>query len=234
MEGNQEPTKIIRAGGPAGGPAVGPSGAPVAGHFAATVRPSPFEDPRVRVGTLVVGFLVLAALVGVLAAIATARSAMRERDQVAGELEELRREAADVAATRLRAEAAEHRADELDARVARLLAPAAGVPWVELKPITETTGAEDEGPPALAPGSNPYVVIRLDVGRASSAAGVTIRLRDRDGGELWAAENVRSDESGLITLLVPSNQLTPGLIGVEVEGGRAPSRFRLLVRPGLG
>lgn len=213
-------------GEPESGRAANASNPSTVGHFARAARPSPLEDARVRAGAIVVVALLAAATIAALAALAAARAARAERDALAAELETLKAASAEVTATRMRAEAAEARVEVLDARVRRLVAPAAGLPTVLLTPV-----AEGDGDPAelrLAGPSEPYVLLRLQTGRSTTVSGVRVRLRDRDGGEIWASEAVASDAEGVVPVLVPSMLLAPGLVGVELEGP-ATARYRLRV-----
>jgi hypothetical protein len=223
---NGEPEAERTQSAPETTPATAPAAAPTVGHFARAARPSPLEDTRVRAGVIVVVALLAAAAIAALAALAAARAARSERDALAAELETLKAESAEVTATRMRAEAAEARVEVLDGRVRRLLAPAAGLPTVALTPV-----AEGDGDPAeirLAPEREPFALLRLATGRTTAVSGLRVRLRDRDGGEIWAAEGVASDAEGVVTVLVPSMLLAPGLIGVELEGP-VTARYRLRV-----
>jgi hypothetical protein len=213
-------------GEPETGRAANASSPSTVGHFARAARPSPLEDTRVRAGVIVVVALLAAAAIAALAALAAARAAREDRDALAAELETLKAASAEVTATRMRAEAAEARVEVLDARVRRLVAPAAGLPTVLLTPV-----AEGDGDPAelrLAGPSEPYALLRLQTGRSTTVSGVRVRLRDRDGGEIWASEAVASDAEGVVPVLVPSMLLAPGLVGVELEGPAA-ARYRLRV-----
>lgn len=213
-------------GEPEAGNSASTSAPSTVGHFARAARPSPLEDTRVRAGAILVVALLAAAAIAALAALAAARSARDERDALATELDNLRTASAEVTAIRMRAEAAEARVEVLDARARRLLAPAAGLPTVSLTPV-----AEGDGDPAelqLAAQREPYVLLRLQTGRTTKVSGVRVRLRDRDGGEVWSSEAVASDADGVIPVLVPSTLLVPGLVGVEVEG-TVTARYRLRV-----
>jgi hypothetical protein len=211
--------------------ATAPAGAPTVGHFARAARPSPLEDARVRAGVIVVVALLAAAAIAALAALAAARAARDERDALATELESLRTASAEVTATRMRAEAAEARVEVLDARVRRLLAPAAGLPTVLLAPVVEGDGEPAEL--RVDSQAEPYSLLRLRTGRTTTVSGLRVRLRDRDGGEVWASETVASDGEGIVPVLVPSMLLAPGLVGVELEGP-VTTRYRLRVLPSAG
>lgn len=220
MNGEPEADRAANASGPS-----------TVGHFARAARPSPLEDTRVRAGVIVVVALLAAAAIAALAALAAARAAREERDALAAELDTLKAASAEVTATRMRAEAAEARVGVLDARVRRLVAPAAGLPTVVLTPV-----AEGDGDPVelrLAGAGEPYALLRLQTGRSTTVSGVRVRLRDRDGGEIWASEVVASDAEGVVPVLVPSTLLSPGLVGVELEGP-ATARYRLRVVAGAG
>ena len=104
-------------------------------------------------------------------------------------------------------------------------------PTVVLTPV-----AEGDGDPVelrLAGAGEPYALLRLQTGRSTTVSGVRVRLRDRDGGEIWASEVVASDAEGVVPVLVPSTLLSPGLVGVELEGP-ATARYRLRVVAGAG
>lgn len=227
---NGEPEAGRTESTPAPRPAA-PAVVATAGHFARAARPSPLEDARVRAGVIVVVTLLAAAAIAALAALAAARAARAERDALAAELETLKAASAEVTATRIRAEAAEARVGVLDARVRRLLAPAAGLPTVLLAPV-----AEGDGEPAelrIDAQAEPYSLLRLRTGRTTTVSGLRVRLRDRDGAEVWAAGEVSSDGEGVVPVLVPSMLLVPGLVGVELEGP-VTARYRLRVLPASG
>lgn len=228
---NGEPEAGSAQSAPDPRPAAAPAVAPTVGHFARAARPSPLEDRRVRAGVILVVALLAAAAIAALAALAAARAAREERDALAAELESLKTASAEVTATRMRAEAAEARVEVLDARVRRLLAPAAGLPTVSL-----TAVAEGDGEPAelrLDAQAEPYALLRLQTGRTTTVSGLQVRLRDRDGGEVWTAGAVSSDGEGVVPVLVPSMLLGSGLVGVELEGPvTARYRLRVLPRPG--
>jgi hypothetical protein len=207
------------------------SGPSTVGHFARAARPSPLEDARVRAGVIVVVALLAAAAIAALAALAAARAAREERDALAVELEVLKAESAEVTATRMRAEAAEARVEVLDARVRRLVAPLAGPPTVVLTPVAEGDGEPSEL--RLDARADPYALLRLQTGRTTTVSGLRVRLRDRDGGEVWTSEAVSSDGEGFVPVLVPSSLFVPGLVGVELEGPVvARYRLRVLSVPG--
>lgn len=209
------------------GKAVTRSSPPAVGHFAATARPGLLEDPRARTGAIVVVALLAAAAITALAALGAARTERAEARRLSGEIERLTATGSELTEQRMRADVAEARAEELDLQVRRLLAPAAGVPVVDLAPVA------DGGDPAelvLSQRRDLYAVLRLDLGTAAARDGVRVRLRDRDGAEIWSAEGVASDATGRLNVLVPALHLPAGLVGAEVDGP-VSARYRLLVRP---
>jgi len=207
--------------------AVTRSSPPAVGHFAATARPGLLEDPRARAGAVVVVALLAAAAIAALAALGAARTERAEARRLTGELERLTATGSELTELRMRADVAEARAEELDLQVRRLLAPAAGVPVVDVTPVA------DGGDPAelvLSRRRDLYAILRLDLGGGLAREGVRVRLRDRDGAEIWSAEGVASDATGRLNVLVPALHLPAGLVGAEVEGP-VSARYRLLVRP---
>src|SRR5690606_16264667 len=137
----------------------------------------------------VVVALLAAAAITALAALGAARTERAEARRLGGEIERLTAAGSELTELRMRADVAEARAEELDLQVRRLLAPAAGVPVVDVAPVA------DGGDPAelvLSQRRDLYAVLRLDLGSAAARDGVRVRLRDRDGAEIWSAEGVAS------------------------------------------
>ncbi len=194
------------------------------GHFAAAARPALLEDPRARNAAIVLVGLLLAAVVVALAMLGAARGERAERQRLEGELARLEAASGEITQLRMRTDLAEARAQQLDQQVERLQTPTGGVP------VAVVDGVTAGGEPALLQlgPSHLYGVLQLRVGKAAQA-GLTARLRNRDGIEFWRAEGLTADSGGLLTLVVPAQHLPPGLIGAEVDGP-VQERYRILVR----
>ena len=180
----------------------------------------------------------LVAVVGLGFGIAGTRRASRldaERARLTASLSELQGAATAERAAAARAELAERRAADLQSRLSSLLAPQAGLAVVELLPLAATRGAEEPALTSVERGHAGYVTLLLALERPAAFRSYSVRLRGPDGGELWSTGGVRPDESGALTLLVPTTLLPGGLVGVEVEGEaaggtRPAATYRLFVR----
>lgn len=166
--------------------------------------------------------------------VASLRSAGEERRVLQEEVEALRRS---TEATLEASERAEQRARALESQIAQLPPPRSGVPVLELLPVDVLRGGPRDAIASVDRDGSSFVLLALALEDPLGHPTFGARLLGGDGQEILVAPPAAADDTGALTLLLPTASLPVGIATVEVtagESGAVVGRYRLSIRGGAG
>jgi anti-sigma factor ChrR (cupin superfamily) len=197
------------------------------------LTPAARRTPRRRWPLAVAACAVLVSTIVVLGVV---RIRSGERRTLRAEMDTLRDQ---VASTRLATDRARKREAELEGRLGDLLAPRAGVPLVELLPESVLRGSPGSKIATVDRGAAPFALLVVALENPRRHPTFSARLVDADGKEHFVSSPAAADDTGALTLLVPTASLPLGSATLEVMGGAPDTatvvgRYRLSVRDAGG